>query len=89
MARPSQKSRTFRRVFVRVPSGISKLTYRKRKPSKAVCSNCGKQLHGISKGRPYQVNRQTKSKKRPERVFGGVLCSRCSKREIVNRVRGK
>lgn len=89
MPKPSQRSRTFRRVFVRVPSGISKLVYKKRKLSKTVCSSCGKELHGIKKGRPYQLNRLTKSKKRPERIFGGVLCPRCSRKEIIKRVREK
>jgi len=28
-----------------------------------------------------------KTKKRPERPFGGVLCSKCSREEIVSRIR--
>jgi ribosomal protein L34E len=29
----------------------------------------------------------SKSQKRPERMFGGNLCSKCSKREIIKRNR--
>ena len=85
----TKRSRSFRRVFVKTPKGSSKLSYKARKPKKAVCASCGKQLHGIKKDRPYKINKLTKSKRRPERVFGGNLCSSCSKRKLIKDSRGK
>ena len=86
MPRPSRRSRTLRRVFKRVTKGI-KLVYEKRKPKKNSCSKCGIVLQGVPNERPYKMQNMPKSQKRPERMFGGVLCSKCSKREIIKRVR--
>jgi len=86
MARPSRRSRTLARIYKRVTKGV-KLVYKKRKPKPAHCSNCGVVLIGIPHERPYKMMNMPKSQKRPERMFGGVLCSRCAKREIINRIR--
>lgn len=81
------RSRTFRRVFRRVPSGVSRLSYRKRKPSKATCAACGGVLKGVLRQRPTKRNNTTKTKKRPQRPFGGMLCSRCMRRKIIKSLR--
>lgn len=86
MPRPSKRSRTFRRVFRRITKGV-KLVYEKRKPKKAHCGKCGIVLQGVPRERPYKMMNMPKSQKRPERMFGGTLCSKCSKREIIKRVR--
>jgi len=87
MPRPSRRSRTLRRVHKRIPGGKTKLTYEKRKPSRAVCSACKQHLHGVPRERPYKQGKLTKSRKRPERAYGGMLCSRCSRREIIKKAR--
>lgn len=81
------KSRTYRRVKVRVPSGKSRLVYKKRKPSRAICTICKKPLHGVPRERPYKIKRLSKSKRRPERPYGGVLCSSCMRKELIKRAR--
>lgn len=86
MPRPSRRSRTLRRVFSKVTKGV-KLVYKKRKPKKASCSNCGDILKGVPNERPYKMRNMPKSQKRPERMFGGNLCSKCSRREIIKRNR--
>jgi large subunit ribosomal protein L34e len=83
MVRPSRRSRTLRRVFRRTPGGRTVLQYKKRKPSKATCAVCGKNLAGVPRERPYKMMRMAKTKKRPERKFGGMLCSACSRRKII------
>jgi large subunit ribosomal protein L34e len=82
-----QRSRTFRRVFKRVPSGESRKYYLKRKPSKAKCAGCGKVLAGVPRERPYKMQNMSKTKKRPERPFGGVLCSSCMRKRIIAGIR--
>jgi large subunit ribosomal protein L34e len=87
MPRPSRRSRTLRRVFVRTPGSNTVLSYRKRKPSKQVCANCGKVLPGIPHERPHVMRNLPKTKKRPERPMGGVLCSACTRRMIITKAR--
>ena len=77
MPRGMFKSRTLRRVFKRVPSGSTKLHYIERKPKQAHSGRCGSILHGSPRTRPIDMKRLAKSEKRPERPFGGVLCSAC------------
>ncbi|MBN1646353.1 50S ribosomal protein L34e [Candidatus Woesearchaeota archaeon] len=79
----NQKSRSKRRVFVKVPGGATKLTYKARKPSQAKCSSCGQKLVGVPRGKPAQIAKMPKTQRRPQRPFGGNLCSRCSRKKIV------
>ena len=77
MPKGMYKSRTLRRVFTRTPSGKSVIRYKQRKPSAAHCGRCGAQLQGMPRVIPSKVAKLFKTQKRPERPFGGVLCSRC------------
>ena len=82
-----QKSRTFRRIAVTTPGGKMVTQYKKCKPSKAVCGKCKKQLAGVPRERPVKMRNMAKTKKRPERTYGGVLCSACLKRQIITKSR--
>jgi len=81
------KSRTLRRVFVKTPGGKTTLHYRKRKPSKAICADCKKQLAGVPRERPTKMMNLPKSAKRPERPYGGVLCSPCTRKLLQQKAR--
>ncbi|MBD3310291.1 50S ribosomal protein L34e [Candidatus Woesearchaeota archaeon] len=87
MPRGMQKSRTLRRVFRKTPGSRNVLHYKKRKPSKAHCSSCGAELKGVSRERPYRTNNMSKTEKRPERPYGGVLCSRCTRKTIKENIK--
>ena len=82
------KSRSFRRVYVRTPRG-TKISYRDRKPSKAKCAVCKAVLPGVARGKPYKVRKLAKTQKRPERPYGGYLCSRCARNKIITEARLK
>jgi len=79
------KSRTYRRVFVKTPGGKVILHYRKRKPKKLTCASCKKPLHGI----PHLIHSKfkdlPKTKKRPQRPYGGVLCSSCMRQKLIEK----
>lgn len=77
------KSRTLRRVFVRTPGSRTVLRYRKRKPARALCAACKKPLAGVPRERPHKMQNMPKTAKRPERPFGGNLCSACSRKRII------
>jgi len=81
------KSRTLRRVFVRTPGAKNTLTYRKRAPSKAKCADCGAVLAGVIRARPHVMKKTSKSSKKPTRPYGGNLCSKCSRKKIIEKAR--
>jgi large subunit ribosomal protein L34e len=79
MVRRSLRSRSLRKVKVRTPGSKVVVHFKKRKPKKAHCANCGDLLKGVPRERPYKMQNMAKTKKRPERPFGGMLCSKCSR----------
>ena len=87
MAEGKIKSRTFRRVKVKLPGNRITVQYRKRKPKQARCASCGKALHGIPRERPYKMRKMAKTQKRPERPFGGALCSICMRKKIKENIK--
>jgi len=89
MPEPYKRSRTLRRVKVKVPGGKTVLHYKRRKPSKAKCSKCGAVLKGIVRERPYKMKKIRKSKKRPTRPYGGSLCTKCMRKLFVEKARAK
>jgi len=87
MPRGMYRSRTLRRVFKRVPGGESKLVYKQRKPGQPRCAQTGEPLHGIPRGTPKQMAKLSKTQKRPQRPFGGVLSSRAMRDVLKLEVR--
>lgn len=81
------KSRTFRRVYVKTPGNRTVLHYERRKPNSAKCGNCGAILKGVPRALGYRMQNLPKTAKRPQRPFGGVLCSRCMRTKIVEQAR--
>ena len=88
---PAQRhrSRSIRKVKKKLPGGRLTVHYRRRKPAKAKCSACGKQLAGVPRQRPYKLKKIAKTKRRPSRPYGGLLCSPCTRKIITERVRSE
>jgi large subunit ribosomal protein L34e len=80
------RSRTLRRIHKRTPGGRTVLRYKKRAPGKAVCAVCGAELHGIPRTKPSKIRHTPKTKKRPERPYGGYLCSRCMRVKVKSQI---
>lgn len=87
MPAPRLRSRSLRRIFRKVPGNRISLQYRKKKPNASRCGNCGSVLKGIPREIPYKMRGMAKSKKRPERPFGGVLCSSCMRQKMIDKAR--
>jgi large subunit ribosomal protein L34e len=83
------KSNTMRKVFVRLPGGKTAVRYKLRKPSRATCPMTGEKLQGVPNLRPVGISRLPKTKRRPQRAFGGVLSSRAARRVIVSKARSE
>ena len=81
------KSRSKRIVAKKTPGNKNVIHRIARKPSKAQCGMCGVQLSGVPRATKAELNNMPKTQKRPERPFGGVLCSACSRTIIVQEAR--
>ena len=86
MASGKLKSRSVRIVKKRDPTKTT-THYVRRKPSKAQCAGCGVYLHGVARAASSKISNMPKTKKRPERPYGGVLCSKCSRKTILSKIR--
>ena len=75
------KSRTFRRVKRKVPGNRVVIHYVKRKNQPARCAICGAPLKGV----PRDNKKLSKSEKRPERPYGGMLCSKCMRELMIKK----
>lgn len=60
------------------PAGRKVLKYKKDKPKKRKCGVCHALLHGV----PSEQRKLSKTQKRPERIFAGVLCAKCTERVV-------
>jgi len=73
------KSGRYRKIFVKTPGAKNVVHYRESKPNKAICGNCRKPLLGVPRDRPAVFGKLAKTERRPERPYGGVLCSACTR----------
>jgi large subunit ribosomal protein L34e len=84
MVEGKHRSRTFRRIHVTTPGGRHVTHYEKRKPKASHCAKCSAILKGVPRESTVKMQNMPKTKKRPERPFGGVLCSRCTRQRIID-----
>jgi len=82
------KSRkSLRQIYVKTPGGKTVVHYKKKKPGKAHCAECGALLHGVPRELATKMKNMPKTAKRPERPYGGVLCSKCARKKIIEELR--
>ena len=81
------RSRSLKRSQKKVPGGKTVTHFRRRKPSIAKCAKCGKDIKGVPRLRVSELRKLPKTKKRPERPYGGNLCSKCMREVFREKVR--
>lgn len=86
MVRPALRSRSLRRVYRRTPGGKAVTHYERGNPGRAVCAGCGRPLAGVPRLRSSELRGLSRAKKRPNRPYGGVLCSTCLSNAIARAV---
>ncbi|MET1101595.1 MAG: 50S ribosomal protein L34e [Pyrodictiaceae archaeon] len=81
MVRPGLRGKPHK--LVRTPGG--RLVWRpvKHKRSKAKCAWCHRELHGTPALPKVEIKKLPKSSRRPERPYGGYLCSRCLREGLI------
>lgn len=87
MPRPRLRTRSLRRVNVRTPGGRTVVHYETKRPGPARCAICGRVLNGVPRLRPVELRKLPKTAKRPERLFGGVLCPSCLEKLLKKSIR--
>ncbi|MBD3164897.1 50S ribosomal protein L34e [Candidatus Woesearchaeota archaeon] len=87
MVRRALRSRSFRKVKVKTPGRRILTHYRKKKPRPARCASCRAVLKGIPRERPKKMMNMPKTGKRPERPYAGVLCSKCTRTLMKQKVK--
>jgi len=87
MVEGRRKSGRFRRISTKLPGGKTVTHYKLYKPGKPTCAECGAILQGVPRGGKSEMKNMPKTMKRPERPYGGVLCSRCMRIKIVQKAR--
>ncbi len=87
MADARFKSRSYRRISKRTPKNGSKVFHERRKPGKAVCAICGKELHGVKINLTSEVRKFAKSQRTVARPYGGYICSDCLRKLMKERAR--
>jgi len=86
MPAPRLRSTSLRKVSKRLPGGRTVIHFSKKKPKAAICTGCGDVLKAVPRVLPYKMKNIAKTKKRPQRPYGGVLCSRCMRKKIVDSI---
>ncbi|MFH0868893.1 MAG: hypothetical protein V1839_01555 [archaeon] len=76
---PRFSSTSFKKRQRRTPGGRTVTHYNYKKHSKHICAICKEVLHGKPRVRPAEMKHLGKSERKPERPFGGMLCSQCSR----------
>ncbi|MEX0568290.1 MAG: 50S ribosomal protein L34e [Candidatus Njordarchaeota archaeon] len=79
MPRPMHRSRSLKRRQVNTPGGRLVTHYKKKISGWYKCAICKRPLFGV----PKDPKNYSKSSRRPERAYGGVLCANCLRRLLV------
>lgn len=86
MVAPRLRSNSAKTRQRRSPTGKPILLVRPKKVSKATCALCGAKLNAVPSSRERFI-KDSKTEKRPERLFGGVLCGNCVQSLLKERAR--
>lgn len=89
MSKPRERSRSLRRIQKKLPGGRLAKVFKPRKHKRKACPVYGTILPGVARGRPSEIRKLSKSERRPERPFGGVLGSQAMRDVFVKKARGE
>ncbi|MEM2816481.1 MAG: 50S ribosomal protein L34e [Candidatus Bathyarchaeia archaeon] len=87
MPQPHLRTRSLKKVKVKVPGGRTKTHCKKEKVSTVICAVCRKPLAGVPLKDPAEVRKLSYSSRRVWRPYGGHICSNCLKTGIKKAAR--
>lgn len=80
-----QRTRSLVRIKRKLPTGKLVTHYQKRRPAPAKCALCKKPLLAVPRETQIKFRNIPKSLKRPERPYGGFLCSACARQKMIEK----
>ncbi|MHA1751204.1 MAG: 50S ribosomal protein L34e [Candidatus Helarchaeota archaeon] len=89
MPEPRYRSRSKARKIIKTPGKRIKIHYRRRRYSTDKCAICKKELHGMASRVPKKRRKYAKTRRRPNRIYGGNLCPACLKSALIESVRSQ
>jgi large subunit ribosomal protein L34e len=84
------RTRSVKKRRVRTPGNRLVTHYKMEKTKVAKCNVCKKPLHGVPRLIPSEMRKLPKSSRRPERPYGGNICSECMRkvfRKVVSNMK--
>ncbi|MEM2917835.1 MAG: 50S ribosomal protein L34e [Candidatus Bathyarchaeia archaeon] len=87
MPRPSLRTRSRKRVYLKLPGGKSVIHYEKEKQGYLRCSRCSRILFGIPRLSSSELRKLSMSQRRIKRMYGGQLCHTCLQDMLKEAVR--
>jgi len=87
MPAPRYRSRSKNQKKIVTPGKISKVHYEKPPTVFSKCAGCGRTISSMPRLRGPNIHKISKSKRRPNRIFGGHYCPSCLSRRIKAAVR--
>jgi large subunit ribosomal protein L34e len=87
MVAPRYRSTSSKGRSAKTPGGRVNVTYKPKKPSKAICAICKINLKAVPNRSNSGMAKLAKTEKRPERMFGGVLCGNCVRELVKEKIR--
>ncbi len=87
MTKPSQRSSKLRKIHKKLPGGRNKLVFKRALTKRKLCPVYGTPLAGVARGTKAQIKKLSKSQKRPERPYGGVLSSKAMRNIFISKAR--
>lgn len=79
MPKPSQRTRSKKRVRKALPGGGKAIHYKPEVGSSHHCYLCGRKIGGLPNSSSLETRKLNRSKRRVSRLYGGQLCSTCLK----------
>lgn len=86
MVRRSLRSRSLKRKKVRTPGNRPVVHYEAKKTKIAKCADCQNPLKGVPRVARSGMRKLPKTKRRPQRPYGGNLCSSCMRKKLRKEV---
>ncbi|MEW5955812.1 MAG: 50S ribosomal protein L34e [Candidatus Micrarchaeota archaeon] len=87
MTSPRMRSTNAKTRMRRTPTGRRTQIQKPKKPSPARCALCACILQAVPRRGRSEMAKLSKTEKRPERVYGGVLCAACSQQLVKEKTR--
>jgi len=87
MPSPQLRTRSVKRVKVKLPGGATKTHYKRRKTSRSLCAFCKKPLSGSPRLTSAEMRKLNYAKRRVWRPYGGQICPECLKTGLKRAIR--